>query len=100
LRTVPPSGQTWSAQHVLVRGAENEAVVTSLTPPHDGWGLGGGVVSTGSVAAATARLLLRGDLDARGAMPPERCLPAEALFAEVARVGTTVDVQVGAATWS
>jgi saccharopine dehydrogenase-like NADP-dependent oxidoreductase len=62
--------------------------------------LGGGVVSTGSVAAATARLLLRGDLDARGATPPERCLPAEALFAEVARVGTTVDVQVGAATGS
>ena len=100
VRAVPPSPRTWSAQHVLVRGAENEAVVASLTPPHVEWGMGGGVVSTGSVAAATARLLLRGALDARGAMPPERCLPPDALFDEVARVGTTVDVRVGAVTAS
>jgi lysine 6-dehydrogenase len=100
VRAVPPSPRTWSAQHVLVRAEENEVVVTSLTPPHVEWGLGGGVVSTGSVAAATARLLLRGALDARGALPPERCLPVDVLFDELARVGTTVDVQVGAVTAS
>jgi lysine 6-dehydrogenase len=94
VRTVPPSPRTWSAQHVMVRGATSEAVVTSVTPPHDAWGLGGGVVSTGSVAAATARLLLRDALDARGALPPERCLPPDVLFDELARVGTTVDVRV------
>jgi hypothetical protein len=92
LRTVPPSARTWSAQHVLVRGAGGEAIVTSVTPPHDEWGLGGGVVSTGSVAAAAARMLVRGEIDARGALPPERCLPASALFDELERVGTTVSV--------
>jgi saccharopine dehydrogenase-like NADP-dependent oxidoreductase len=70
-------------------------VVTSRTPPHEGWGLGGGVVSTGSVAAATARLLLRGAIDARGALPPERCLPPDALAVELARVGTTFAVNAG-----
>jgi lysine 6-dehydrogenase len=94
VRTVPPSPRTWSAQHVMVRGATSEAVVTSVTPPHHAWGLGGGVVSTGSVAAATARFILRDALDARGALPPERCLPPDALFDELARVGTTVDVRV------
>ncbi|MFL5956436.1 MAG: saccharopine dehydrogenase family protein [Solirubrobacterales bacterium] len=93
LRTVPPSARTWSAQHVLVRGADSEAIVTSVTPPHDAWGLGGGVVSSGSVGAATARMLLRGALDVRGALPPERCLPPDALFAELERVGTTLSVQ-------
>jgi len=96
LRTAPPSARTWSAQHVLVRGVDREAVVTSVTPPHEEWGLGGGVVSTGSVAAATARLLVRGTLDARGALPPERCLPPDALFAELERVGTTLSVQTNA----
>ena len=92
LRPAPPSARTWSAQHVLVRGPSAEVVVTARTPPHEAWGLGGGVVSTGSVAAATARLLLRGAILARGALPPERCLPPDAVFAELERVGTTVMV--------
>jgi lysine 6-dehydrogenase len=94
LRPVPPSARTWSAQHVLVRGAGAQAVVTSRTPPHGAWGLGGGVVSTGSVAAAIARLLLRGGLEARGALPPERCLPPDALVEELRRVGTTFAIEV------
>jgi hypothetical protein len=44
------------------------------------------------VAAATARLLLRGAIAARGALPPERCLPPDAVFAELERVGTSVVV--------
>jgi lysine 6-dehydrogenase len=94
LRSAPPSARTWSAQHVLVRGATGQVVITSRTPPHGAWGLGGGVVSTGSVAAATARLLLRGVLEARGALPPERCLPPDALVEELERVGTTFAVEV------
>jgi lysine 6-dehydrogenase len=93
IRSAPPSARTWSAQHVLVRGAEATATVTSLTPPHERWGLGGGVVSTGSVASAVTRLLARGELDARGALPPERCLPADALVAELSRAGTTFSVE-------
>ncbi len=102
LRPAPPSARTWSAQHVLVRGrrdgAAADATVTSRTPPHEAWGLGGGVVSTGSVAAAVVRLLARGALDARGALPPERCLPAAPLVSELARVGTefVIDVETAA----
>jgi lysine 6-dehydrogenase len=102
LRPAAPSARTWSAQHVLVRGRRDgvgaEATVTSLTPPHEAWGLGGGIVSTGSVAAAAVRLLARGELDARGALPPERCLPASALVSEVGRVGTefVIDVETAA----
>ena len=97
LRPTPPSARTWSAQHVLVRGTgdggRTQVTVTAVTPPHERWGIGGGVVSTGSVAAATVRLILRDRLHARGALPPERCLPAEELIAELARVGTTFNVQ-------
>jgi saccharopine dehydrogenase (NAD+, L-lysine-forming) len=98
MRPAAPSARTWSAQHVLVRGRRDgagaEATVTSLTPPHQAWGLGGGIVSTGSVAAAAVRLLARGRLDARGALPPERCLPADAVVAELGRVGTTFVIDV------
>jgi lysine 6-dehydrogenase len=102
LRPAPPSAQTWSAQHVLVRGQRDglaaAATVTSVTPPHAAWGLGGGIVSTGSVAAAVVRLLARDELDARGALPPERCLPAGAVVFELGRVGTTfmIDVETAA----
>jgi saccharopine dehydrogenase-like NADP-dependent oxidoreductase len=91
--TEPPSARTWSAQHVEVTGTREgrdvAVTVTSLTPPHEGWGMGGGIVSTASVAAATARLYARGLLHAAGTLPPERILSPELLFGELARRGTT-----------
>src|SRR5205814_8975686 len=88
----PPSPRTWSAQRVDVigrRAGERVSVATTaLTPPHEAWGLGGGVVSTASVAAATVRLLARGRLPVTGVHPPEAALPAAELFAELERVGT------------
>ena len=63
--------------------------MTAVTPPHYDWGLGGGVVSTASVAAATVRLLARGRLPLTGVHPPERALPVDELLAELERVGTT-----------
>ena len=89
----PPSPRTWSAPRVDVLGRrDGERVgltITAVTPPHDGWGIGGGVVSTASVAAATVRLLARGRLPLTGVHPPERALPADELFAELGRVGTS-----------
>ena len=38
--------------------------------PHEGWRLGGGVVSTASPAAAAVRLLARGKIERRGALRP------------------------------
>ena len=93
LRPVPPSPRTWSAQHVEVSGTRDGAparvVATSVTPPHEAWGIGGGILSTGSVAAATVRLLAQGRVDGIGALAPERCLPARELFTELARRGTS-----------
>ena len=100
----PPSPRTWSAQRVDVLGRRNgeRATVstTALTPPHERWGMGGGVVSTASVAAATVRLLARGRLPLSGVHPPEAALDAGELFAELERVGTifatTTDSEVPA----
>jgi hypothetical protein len=55
----------------------------SVTPPHSAWSLGGGIVSTASPAAAAVRLMARGEVEARGALPPERCLDPERMFAEL-----------------
>src|SRR5205085_1806327 len=73
LRAEPPSPRTYSAQHVEVSGQRDgaplTATVTALTVPNEAWGLGGGIVSTASVAAATARLYPRGKLPRTGALP-------------------------------
>jgi hypothetical protein len=58
------------------------ARVRAVTEPITEWGIGGGVVSTAAPAAAV-RLLARGRVSARGALPPERCLDRRAMFAEL-----------------
>ena len=99
----PPSTQTSSAQLVEVRGErDGESVVvrvTALTGPHAGWGFGGGVVSTASVAAAVARLMARGELrdptgfaPLTGVHPPERALHHASLFPELESRGCTFDI--------
>jgi lysine 6-dehydrogenase len=104
IRPAPPSPNTHSAQHVLVTGRrDGEAVavtVTAHTGPNEAWGLGGGIVSTASVAAAAVRLLARGELigaamtgmPPAGALPPERVLPFDALAAELAPRGCVFEV--------
>ena len=51
--------------------------------PHAEWGLGGGILSTASPAAAAVRLLARGEIKATGALPPEACIDPDAMFAEL-----------------
>ncbi|MGZ4277083.1 MAG: saccharopine dehydrogenase family protein [Solirubrobacteraceae bacterium] len=96
-RPALPSARTWSAQRVDVTGtrAGEEVTVsaTALTAPHERWGLGGGIVSTGAVAAATVRLLARGALgDRTGTLPPEVALRPEPLFAELSQRGCRFDI--------
>ncbi|HEX2358192.1 MAG TPA: saccharopine dehydrogenase NADP-binding domain-containing protein [Solirubrobacterales bacterium] len=80
---LPPSPTTVSA-HVVEASAGNRSIVArSFTAPHVDWGIGGGILSTGSVAAATVRLLARGRITATGALPPERCIDPEEMFAEL-----------------
>jgi len=96
LRPEPPSPRTYSAQHVEVRGERDGApavvTVTAMTVPNEAWGLGGGIVSTAAVAAATARLYARGRIPRTGAYPPERCLDFDDLAAELEPRGCTFDI--------
>jgi saccharopine dehydrogenase-like NADP-dependent oxidoreductase len=49
-------------------------------------------VSTAAPAAAAVRLLARGSLTATGALPPERCVEPDELFAELETRGCSFSV--------
>jgi saccharopine dehydrogenase (NAD+, L-lysine-forming) len=89
----PPSGSTVSVHLVDATAAGRTVRARSVTPPHEEWGLGGGIVSTASPAAAAVRLLASGAIDATGALPPEKCIEPEAMFAELETRGVRFDVQ-------
>jgi saccharopine dehydrogenase-like NADP-dependent oxidoreductase len=88
----PPSANTVSVHMVQVAGSDATVRARSVTPPHEAWGLGGGIVSTASPAAAAVRLLARGSIRARGALPPERCIDPDEMFAELETRGVRFDV--------
>lgn len=90
--TVPPSGNTVSV-HVV---EADDVRATAVTRPMEEWGLGGGVVSTAAPSAAAVRLLVRGQIEARGAMPPELCVDPDDLFPELERRNCTFDLEVNA----
>jgi saccharopine dehydrogenase (NAD+, L-lysine-forming) len=77
-----PSNQTVSVHLVALRTADGRSLtVRAISRPH--FGLGGSVVSTAAPAAATVRLFARGSLRAIGALPPERCIDPDEMFAEL-----------------
>ena len=77
----PPSANTVSVHIVEMTGEESVIRARSVTPPNEAWGLGGGIVSTASPAAAAVRLLARGSIERRGALPPESCIEPDEMFA-------------------
>ncbi len=89
---VPPSGKTVSVHLVEAHGGGRSVRVRALTEPQEVWGLGGGVVSTAAPAAAAVRLLARGSIGARGAVPPERCIEPAEMFEELERHGCTFEI--------
>jgi saccharopine dehydrogenase-like NADP-dependent oxidoreductase len=91
--TVPPSPNTISAHVIEAYGDGRRVRVSALTRPNAGWNLGGGIVSTAAPAAATVRLLQRGRIEARGALPPERCIDPDDLFPELERRGTEFRIE-------
>ena len=92
-RSASPQSPRTVSVHIIEAGAEGRAVrVRSVTPPHEEWSLGGGIVSTASPAAAAVRLLARGRIEASGALPPERCVDPDDLFAELETRGVRFDV--------
>ena len=91
---LPPSARTVSVHLIEARSNGRRARVRALTEPIDEWGIGGGVVSTAAPAAAAVRLLARGRIEARGALPPERCLDRREVFAELERRGCRFEIDV------
>jgi lysine 6-dehydrogenase len=93
---VPPSASTVSVHLVEASADGRSARVRAVTEPMESWGIGGGIVSTASPVAAAVRLLARGAIEARGVMPPERCVDAEALFAELEPRGCRLEIHAPA----
>jgi saccharopine dehydrogenase (NAD+, L-lysine-forming) len=93
-----PSPNTVSVHIADVHGIDAGGVAAtvrarSVTPPHEAWGLGGGVVSTASPMAAAVRMLARGQITETGARPPERCIDPDVMFAELETRGVRFDVR-------
>ena len=86
----PPSPHTLSVHLVDVVADGASVRVRSVTSPREEWGLGGGIVSTASPAAAAVRLLADGQIEGRGALPPERCIDPDRMFAELEDRGVSV----------
>lgn len=91
-RAVPQSPNTVAVHLVDARRSGRAVRARSVTPPHRGWGLGGGIVSTATPIGAAARLLARGEVSARGALPPELCLDPAAMFRELETRGIRFEI--------
>jgi lysine 6-dehydrogenase len=87
----PPSAKTVSVHIVEMTGADSVIRARSVTPPNEAWGLGGGIVSTASPAAAAVRLFARGSIERRGALPPESCIEPDEMFRELEGRGIRFD---------
>src|SRR5205807_7668511 len=87
-----PSEHTVSVHLVTARSMGGETVqARAVSEPH--FGIGGSIVSTAAPAAAAVRLLARGSLSARGALPPERCIDPEEMFSELQTRGCEFEVR-------
>ena len=89
---LPPSPKTVSVHVVEAVGGGQQVRARAVTQPIEEWGLGGGIVSTATPVAAAVRLLARGRVAARGALPPELCLEPDEMFTELERRGCRFEV--------
>jgi lysine 6-dehydrogenase len=78
---------------VVGRGTKAGANVVETADCHvpgmPEWGLGLDV-DTGCPPSIAVQMLARGEIEARGCLPPERAVPPEPFFAELARRGMTI----------
>jgi lysine 6-dehydrogenase len=89
-----PSPRTVAVHLVEASRSGRTARIRAVTGPNEGWRLGGGIISTASPAAAAVRLLARGRIKARGALPPERCLDPGEMFAEIETRGCRFELEL------
>lgn len=81
---VKPSAQTISFHLIDAYLGDRHVRVTCKTSPVPQWGLGGSVISTSAPAAAAVRLMAKGKITARGAIPPEAAMVPQDMFDELA----------------
>lgn len=81
---VRPSAQTISFHLIDAYLGDRHVRVTCKTSPMPQWGMGGSVVSTSAPAAAAVRLMAKGKITARGAIPPEAAVQPQDMFDELA----------------
>lgn len=93
---MPASPQTVSIHRIEAEGEMTAVSVTATTRPIEEWQIGGSIVSTAAPAAAAVRLLARGRIAARGALPPEACVEPDDLFPELELRNCQFDVDVKA----
>jgi lysine 6-dehydrogenase len=91
-QAAPPSTRTTSVHIVDAAAGRRRVRVRAVTKPIEEWGLGGGIVSTAGPAAAAVRLLAADLIEARGVLPPERCIEPDDMFVELARRGCRIEV--------
>jgi saccharopine dehydrogenase (NAD+, L-lysine-forming) len=88
----PPPARTVAVHLVEVTSADSRIRARAVTEPNEEWGIGGGVVSTATPAAAAVRLLARGSITASGALPPESCIDPDEMFGELETRGARFEV--------
>lgn len=54
------------------------------------WGVGSGALRTGIPPSIVAQMLAKGEINRRGVLPPEQCVPARIFFKEMAKRGMFV----------
>lgn len=81
----------------LQGGKAQQVVVDCVVRGMPDWGMGVDV-DTGSPPSIVVQMLARGDITARGVVPPEVCVPVEAYFAELGKRRMTVHTQTSAWT--
>ena len=98
LRSAPrpaPSGPVdeYEILRVTVRGRRGRAVVEQVldcrVPGMPAWGVGVDI-DTGAPPSIVAQMIVEGEIDARGVLPPERAVPPAQFFRALARRGMRI----------
>jgi lysine 6-dehydrogenase len=95
----PPAGgavDDWEVLDIELQGVEGGRPVTrhavARFPPWPEWHLAATEYAVGTAGAIGAEMIARGEIGGEGVVPPERCVPAPAFRAELARRGIPTSI--------
>jgi saccharopine dehydrogenase-like NADP-dependent oxidoreductase len=75
-------------------GQKREIRLEMICHPYDRWEMGTGIHSVGVPVGVTSRLLARGEITEKGALPAEACVPPKPFFKLLAERNLTASVMV------